>query len=139
MKTSASYILSANKQKIPLHQRGLFFWRAVESVRSTMYAFFCQRSHCIITIPVHLRFCSRPNGCRRNAPVDGRPKAIQYVDPWGSVARTFQDKPAPNGRGPGSTNGSQMGVQSGTNGSQMGGQGVPHPHGSQTAQSSASA
>ena len=73
---------------------------------------------------------------RRNAPVDGRPKAIQYVDPWGSVARTFKDNSAANGsQMGGQANGSQMGGQG--NGSQMGSQ--RGPQGSQTAQSSASA
>ncbi|CAN0109533.1 unnamed protein product [Ectocarpus fasciculatus] len=44
---------------------------------------------------------------RRNQSEDGRPKPVAYVDPWGSVARTFQKDgakaPSPSANGGGSS------------------------------------
>ncbi|CAN0491122.1 unnamed protein product, partial [Hapterophycus canaliculatus] len=78
---------------------------------------------------------------RKNATVDGRPKAVAYVDPWGSVARTFQKEGQGNGsKVPGSGSSSRGGSRLGSAGSASMMRGNAEArNGSHTADSSASA
>ncbi|CAM9468298.1 unnamed protein product [Ectocarpus sp. 6 AP-2014] len=96
-------------------------------------SFFLSIVACIVC---HMKRRDRKEFKRRNQGEDGRPKPVAYVDPWGSVATTFQKDgakaPSPSANGGGSSRGgSRVG-----NGSSAGGYGR---NGSRTADSSASA
>ncbi|CAM9700532.1 unnamed protein product, partial [Scytosiphon promiscuus] len=101
-------------------------------------SFFLSIVACIVC---HMKRRERKEFKRKNATVDGRPKAVAYVDPWGSVARTFQKEG--NGKGgkvPGSASSSRGGSRLGSAGSASMMRGTADGrNGSQTADSSASA